>query len=171
MTQAKTKPNSLRMFTHAILAGSMFIMVSLVFVNVLLRYGFNSGIAESEDIARFIFIWMIFIGSILAMHEGTHLGTDILLKSLGPRARKGCMIVSHVLMCFAFTLLLCGSWIQADLNAGVYALGAVPYPLSWIYVAGIVGSAGCLIVILKNLFFCIREVPARNPSGVVEGVV
>ena len=171
MTQAKTKPKFLISFTHAVLAGSMITMVALVFVNVVLRYGFNSGIAESEDIARFIFIWMVFIGSILAMQEGTHLGTDILLKSLGPRARKSCVIVSHVLMCFAFTLLLWGSWTQAELNAGVFALGAVPYPLSWIYVAGVVGSVGCLVVILKNLFFFIWEGPVHNPSDVVEGVV
>src|SRR3546814_7967524 len=98
MAQAKTKPKFLRSFTHLVLAGSMFIMVALVFTNVVLRYGFNSGIAESEDIARFIFIWMVFIGSILAMQEGNHLGTDILLKSLGSRARKSCVIVSHVLM-------------------------------------------------------------------------
>ncbi len=171
MAQAKTKPKFLRSFTHLVLAGSMLIMVALVFTNVVLRYGFNSGIAESEDIARFIFIWMVFIGSILAMQEGTHLGTDILLKSLGSRARKSCVIVSHVLMCFAFTLLLWGSWTQAELNAGVLALGAVPYPLSWVYVAGVLGSVGCLVVILKNLFFLVWKGPAHNSSDVVEGVV
>jgi len=146
----------------------MFIMVALVFVNVVMRYCFNSGIAESEDIARFIFIWMVFIGSILAMQEGTHLGTDILLKSLGPKARKSCVIFSHALMSFAFILLLWGSWTQAELNAGVFALGAVSYPLSWVYAAGVLGSAGCLTVILKNLFILVRGGELHYPRDSVE---
>lgn len=149
---SKPKRKLFESITHAILALSMLIMVVLVFLNVVLRYGFNSGIAESEDITRFIFIWMVFIGAILAMEEGAHLGTDILVKSLGPRSQKCCAIVSHILMFFAFSLLLYGSWSQAELNSGVVALGAVPYPLSWVYIAGVVASAGSLIVIVKNLW-------------------
>ncbi|SDH60404.1 Tripartite ATP-independent transporter, DctQ component, partial [Propionivibrio dicarboxylicus] len=38
------------------------LMVLLVFGNVVLRYGFNYGIIFSEEVSRFLFVWMVFLG-------------------------------------------------------------------------------------------------------------
>ena len=54
------------------------LMVVLVFGNVVLRYGFNSGIAVSEEVSRYLFIWLTFIGAVIAVHEHAHLGVDTL---------------------------------------------------------------------------------------------
>jgi len=51
------------------------IMVVLVFGNVVLRYGFNSGLAVSDELSRWLFVWITFLGAVVAMKEGTHLGT------------------------------------------------------------------------------------------------
>ena len=63
-------------------------MVVMVFGNVVLRYAFNSGITVSEELARWAFVWMIFLGAIVAIRESGHLGTDMLVGRLGPRARR-----------------------------------------------------------------------------------
>src|SRR5690606_23619975 len=44
-------------------------MALMVFVNVVLRYGFNTGIAISEEMSRFFFIWLTFIGAVVTFHE------------------------------------------------------------------------------------------------------
>ena len=44
-------------------------MVLLVFGNVVLRYGFNSGIVFSEEVSRFLFVWMVFLGSGLMLRD------------------------------------------------------------------------------------------------------
>ena len=44
-------------------------MVLLVFGNVVLRYGFNSGITVSEEVSRWLFIWGTFMGAIVALRE------------------------------------------------------------------------------------------------------
>ena len=58
------------------------IMVVLVFGNVVLRYGFNSGITVSEEVSRWLFVWLTFLGAIIALREHGHLGVDMLVRRL-----------------------------------------------------------------------------------------
>ncbi len=57
-------------------------MVVMVFGNVVLRYGFNSGITLSEELSRWLFVWMTFLGAVVALADRTHLGTDALVSRL-----------------------------------------------------------------------------------------
>ena len=61
-------------------------MVILVFGNVVLRYGFNSGIAISEELSRWLLVWLTFLGAIVALREHAHLGVDTLVRALSARA-------------------------------------------------------------------------------------
>ena len=76
----------LRWAVAALLAG----MVVLVFANVVLRYAFGSGITVSEELARWFFVWMVFLGAIVGLREHAHLGVDTLLRVLGPTGRRAC---------------------------------------------------------------------------------
>ena len=58
------------------------LMVIMVFGNVVLRYGFNSGLISSEELSRFLFIWVTFLGAIVAMRDNAHLGLDTLIRVL-----------------------------------------------------------------------------------------
>ena len=67
----------LRGYTRALdMLGGLFlaIMVVLVFGNVVLRYGFNSGIVFSEEVSRFLFMWLTLIGALIVLREHGHLG-------------------------------------------------------------------------------------------------
>ena len=57
-------------------------MALLVFGNVVLRYGFNSGIAVSEELSRWLFLWLIFLGASIAVHEQGHMGSDMVMEKL-----------------------------------------------------------------------------------------
>src|SRR6185369_6455755 len=95
------------------------VMVVLVFGNVVLRYVFNSGIAVSEELSRWLFVWMTFIGAIVALKEHGHLGTDMLVSRLGRRGKIVCMALSQMLMLWVTWLLLQGSWTQTLINKDV----------------------------------------------------
>ena len=58
------------------------LMVILVFGNVVLRYGFNYGIIFSEEVSRFLFVWMVFLGSVLMLRDNGHLGVHTVTKML-----------------------------------------------------------------------------------------
>jgi len=136
---------------EALMALALAVMVVLVLGNVILRYGFNSGIAESEDIARFLFIWMTFIGAVLGVRERAHLGMDAIVKLLPRSGKRLFALVSHVLMLAVTGMFLVGCWAQMRQNTDVMAMGAVEYPLSWMYASGFVGSLGMIFFLLRNL--------------------
>lgn len=63
-------------------------MVIMVFGNVVMRYAFNSGIQVSEEMSRYCFIWLTYLGAMVAMREGGHLGVDSLVKALPLGVKK-----------------------------------------------------------------------------------
>lgn len=97
------------------------VMVLLVFGNVVLRYAFSSGITVSEELSRWLFVWMTFLGAIVAIKEHGHLGTDMLVSRLPRAGKKACLIVGHLLMLYVTWLLFQGSLAQTRINLDVEA--------------------------------------------------
>ena len=127
------------------------IMVVLVFGNVVLRYAFNSGITVSEEVSRWLFVWLTFLGAIIAMREHGHLGVDTLVKRLPVLGKKGCLIASQLLMLYATWLFLVGSWEQTVINWDV-AAPASGLSTGWFYGVGIVFSISTGLILLNDLY-------------------
>jgi TRAP-type C4-dicarboxylate transport system permease small subunit len=119
------------------IAACMAGMVVLVFGNVMLRYGFNSGITLSEELSRWLFVWMTFLGAIVALRKHEHLGTDMLVGRLGPIGKKICMGLSQLLMMFICVLLFKGAYEQAVIN-WTSTSAVMEASLSWVYFPGII---------------------------------
>jgi TRAP-type C4-dicarboxylate transport system permease small subunit len=119
------------------IAACMAGMVVLVFGNVMLRYGFNSGITLSEELSRWLFVWMTFLGAIVALRKHEHLGTDMLIGRLGPKVKKICMGISQLLMMFICVLLFKGAYEQAVIN-WTSTSAVMEASLSWVYFPGII---------------------------------
>jgi TRAP-type C4-dicarboxylate transport system permease small subunit len=95
---------------------SLLLMVAMVFGNVVLRYGFNTGIMVSEELSRWLFVWMTFLGAIVAMRSHAHLGTDSLVSRLPVGGKKLCLGTSHLLMLFLCFVMGRGAWQQVLIN-------------------------------------------------------
>lgn len=126
-------------------------MVVLVFGNVVLRYGFNSGITISEEVSRLFFLYLTFLGAIVAMREHLHLGVDSLVKRLPVAGKKLCLAVSQVLMLFATWLLLQGSWTQSMINLNV-KMPVTGISTAFVYGVGIVFSVSAGLILLYDLY-------------------
>jgi TRAP-type transport system small permease protein len=126
------------------------IMVVLVFGNVVLRYAFDSGITISEEVSRWLFVWMTFLGAIVALREHGHLGIDTVVKRLPRRGKLICFIISQLLMLYATVLFLQGSWVQTMINWHVTA-PASGASAAWLYGVGIVFSVSTGLIILDEL--------------------
>jgi TRAP-type transport system small permease protein len=133
-----------------LIAAALAVMVVLVFGNVVLRYVFNSGIAVSEEVARWLFVWLCFMGAVVAMREGAHLGTDMLVSRLPVAGKKACMVLGHLLMLYVTWLFLSGSWQQARINHDV-AAPVTGAPMSIFYASGVVFSVCAGILLLLQL--------------------
>jgi TRAP-type C4-dicarboxylate transport system permease small subunit len=126
-------------------------MVVLVFGNVVLRYGFNSGITVSEEVSRWLFVWLTFLGAIVAIKEHGHLGTDMLVARLSVRGKKACLIIGHLLMLYVTWLLFSGSLAQARINSEVEApvTGA---SVAIFYASGVFFSVSAGLLLLRELW-------------------
>ena len=106
---------------EALMVLLLALMLVLVFGNVVLRYAFDSGITVSEEVSRWLFVWMTFLGAIIAIKEHGHLGTDMLVSRLPVAGKKACLVVGHLMMLYVTWLLFQGSLAQARINWDVEA--------------------------------------------------
>jgi TRAP-type C4-dicarboxylate transport system permease small subunit len=100
----------------ALMVVFLALMVVMVFGNVVMRYGFNSGITLSEELSRWLFVWMTFLGAVVALNERGHLGTDSLIARLPRWGQKVCLGVTQVAMLYCCWLVFQGSWAQTVIN-------------------------------------------------------
>ena len=102
------------------------LMVVMVFANVVLRYGFGSGITVSEEISRFLFVWLIFLGSVPVMRQHGHLGVEMLVGKLSAAGRRIGRVVSDVFVLGCCVVFGWGAWEQTQLNMANLAPGFRP---------------------------------------------
>ncbi|KRD22166.1 MULTISPECIES: TRAP transporter small permease [Acidovorax] len=143
----------LRGYTRVLdaLAGlCLAIMVVLVFGNVVLRYTFNSGITISEELSRWLFVWLTFMGAVVALREHGHLGVDALVSRLPTLGKKICLVVAQVAMLYVSWLLLSGSWSQTVINWETEApvTGA---SVGIFYASGVLMGASAIAILLRDL--------------------
>ena len=138
----------LRFFIAACLA----IMVVLVFGNVVLRYAFNSGITVSEELSRWLFVWLVFVGAIVALRDHTHLGVDSLISRLPAWGKRACFVLSNALMLYCVWLFFWGSWDQTIINLDNKA-PATGLSSGWFYYSvGLFFSVSAAGLLIRNLY-------------------
>ena len=135
----------------AVMVLFLAIMVVLVFGNVVLRYAFNSGITLSEELSRWLFVWMTFLGALVALRSHHHLGTDSLIARLPVTGKKFCLGASHVVMLYLCWLMFRGAWQQTLINWGTDSpvMGA---SMGWFYASGLFFSALGALFIANDLW-------------------
>lgn len=136
---------------EAVSAACLLVMVVLVLGNVILRYIFNSGITVSEEISRWLFVWITFLGATFALREHGHLGTEMLVGRLGTAGKKVCLVIGYALMLLVCWLLFRGALEQAKLNWDVTAPSSGA-SLAWFYSAGLVFSVSAAAILLNDAF-------------------
>jgi TRAP-type transport system small permease protein len=136
---------------QGLIALCLAIMVVLVFGNVVLRYGFNTGITVSEEVSRWLFVYLTFLGAIVALREHGHLGVNMLVTRLPRLGKKFCLFVSQLLMLGVTLLLFKGSWDQTAINMGVVA-PASGASVGIFYAVGVWFSISTGIIILHDMY-------------------
>jgi TRAP-type C4-dicarboxylate transport system permease small subunit len=135
---------------NVVIALCLAVMVVLVFGNVVMRYGFNTGITLSEELSRWLFVWMTFMGAVIALKEHGHLGTDMLVSKLGPVGKKLCLGLSYVLMLFVCWLLFKGAYQQTMINMDSTS-AVMEVSMAWIYAPGVVFAVMGGLILLTGL--------------------
>ena len=133
-----------------ILMISMIVMFVLVLTNVTLRTLFNSGIDFAEEIPRFAFIWITFIGAIIGMHKHTHLGVDMVVVALPVFGRKICWGISQIIMAACSVYMVYGTWLLHDIICSSTS-AVLQMSMVWVYGISYVTGTAITLICLSNL--------------------
>jgi gluconokinase len=98
-----------------LMALALGVMAAAVFLNVVLRYGFGSGLAQSDELSRLLFVWMVFIGATAAYPLGQHMAFTALLEPLQHRSPRLLALITrfiHATVVFCCVIVGWGAWQQ-----------------------------------------------------------
>jgi TRAP-type C4-dicarboxylate transport system permease small subunit len=148
--------NTLTHILNIAMSIALLIMVVLIFGNVLLRYVFNSGIVWSEELSRYLFIWLVFLGAIGALKDNEHLGIDSLVKRLPRPMKKVVYVIGNLVVLYILWLILDGSWKMTAMSVDDPG-PSTGIPMAYVNGVGILMSVSMAIIILVNLFRALFE--------------
>ena len=142
--------------TDTLMAICLGVMALAVFLNVVLRYGFGSGIAASEEVSRLLFVWMVFIGAAAAYPAGEHMAFTSLVGALAGRPKVFAMVTAliRVLVIVACVLLAVGAWQQVQVGMGSqsvvlgYPIALLPLPA--LLCAGAIGAMALWELVMRK---------------------
>jgi TRAP-type C4-dicarboxylate transport system permease small subunit len=136
---------------NALMVMALVAMIVLVFINVVLRYGFNSGISVSVELSRFLFVWVTFLGAVVALLQQQHLGVTSLVERLPELAQKILQRLVTLAMLGCTLMLLVGSYKQTLLNwDNLSPISGLPVGV--FYLAGLVAGVLMSLVLLYRVF-------------------
>jgi TRAP-type transport system small permease protein len=142
----------LMVFLKYLLVVLSVFLVIIVFGNVVGRYAFNFSLAWSEEASRFLFIWVILIGSILTNEKYEHMNLDILVQWLPGRGGRIVQIIAQLVILTVLAIIFRGgsivtvedlSWKSPALEVS-YGLiyGIVPFSCAVMFYQTLVRLAG-----------------------------
>jgi TRAP-type transport system small permease protein len=141
-------------------------MVAMVFANVVLRYGFNSGLNISEEMSRYFFVWLTFLGAVLAFRDHAHVGVETFVRLLGRRGRIVCVALSNLIILVCAVILLWGTWKQHGINASMTA-PVVGLSMIWVFgVTYITGAAIGMIALVRMFLAMTGRVSAAEMARI-----
>ena len=89
----------LRNITELIISIVLICMLTLVILQVLFRYILFMPLGWSEEMARYLMTWLVFLGASIASIKGEHLAITFLLDKLPSRYRTLVIILINVIIC------------------------------------------------------------------------
>lgn len=91
----------------ALILGAMTI---ITFINVVLRYGFNTGLIWGLEMTAFLFAWLVLFGVSYAVKVTAHLGVDAIINLFDKPVRKVLALIAAAVCIFYAFLMLKGAW-------------------------------------------------------------
>ena len=128
----------------------LLVMLVMVFGNVVLRLVFNTGIDLSEEMPRYAFVWMTFLGAIVGMRRRAHLGVDMLVRALPVLGRRVCWGISQAIMLVCCLYIVYGTYLQHDIITG-NASPVAQISMLWVFGVSYITGTAIAIICVSNL--------------------
>lgn len=134
------------------------LMLGIVFLQVITRYVFNYTPSFSEELSRYLFVWVVFLSLPLVAKSGGHMAIETITSRLKGAKLKTCRVLADVLT-IAFLLLMTVYGVRMVSIANFQTSPAMVIPMSWVYVVIPVGCAIMCFNVVAHLLELLRTAP------------
>lgn len=161
--KSNLKDKAYTTFKYVITTISLF-MVIVIFINAFMRYVFNKGFAASEELGRFAFIWLSFMGMTIAYFKGKHVGVDFLAERFKGGKRLVFDLITDTIIFIALIAMTYGSILYYQ-DTMLLKSPATNISYAYIYIAAIISA----ILMIFKLFDNIKKQIAVYKQNKSEG--
>lgn len=134
---------------EALVVANLAIMTAMVFLNVILRYGFNSGITMTEELSRVLFVWLTFIGAVLAFSHDEHVSVNFLVQKLPNRFLALWSLITDGILFLLASALVVGCYQLTVQNwSNLMPITGIPRGIN--YLAGLIMAVMFMVMIASR---------------------
>lgn len=139
---------------------TMIAMVVIIFLQVVMRYVFNNSLSWSEEIARYLFLWQIWVGLSYGVKRSKHIRVEIIKYHLSSKGKKIVEIIATIIwIAFGIFLFYRAGVVMAKVYASGQLAPATHLPM-WIPYASVFVGVGLMLLRLVQKIFNNIKTPA-----------
>lgn len=141
----------------------MLVLIVPVTMQILSRYtGIIPRYIWTEEIARFCFIWIVMIGAMIAVRDGTHFDVDVLPHSVSAKVEGAFRLFVHAAMLLASMTFVVYGWGFAQFGA-IQLSEIAGLPMLWIYAAWPLAGASMVLFLLEKFVEDVKILKGEMP--------
>ncbi|MBO6755003.1 MAG: TRAP transporter small permease [Roseibium sp.] len=127
------------------------VMIIVTLAQVIFRYVIAAPLPWSEELARYCFVWIVFLGGAIGLSRGIHLGVDLFVNMLPEPARRGLDVLTSVLIAAFAATVIYASYPVLNMNMWQRS-PALGIQMSWIYAAIPISMALIFLICSERVF-------------------
>lgn len=148
----------------------LILMVAVVLLGVFFRYVLNASLAWYDEFASYLLVWLTFYGAVVASYRHRHIGFEVVVDRLEPKARRVIDIIGECFVLgFQFVLFYCG-WLLTQKMGDETAVSLIWVKMSWVYsVLPITGALMLLISLMRLIEIVLLRENRRGDQAAWSG--
>ena len=132
------------------------LMSIIIVLQVFFRYVLNNSLSWSEELARYLFIWMIYVGISYGVKLDKHICVDAVYTFMPKGIKRGYAIVAYVLfLIFAVAIIYYGILVVGMQISSGQVSPAMGLPMQYVYVAPVVGMILTVIRLVQKIYYAL----------------
>lgn len=143
---------------------ALAVMVVLGVATVVFRFVVESSLAFPDELIRYLFVWVIFLGAAIALRRNAHAAIGILVDRLTPGWRRPVVLASTAVS-GAFFLVLLTKGTELSLRVIPQISPALEVSMAWVY-AAVPVSAAIMLAYTVEIFLRQATAPASDLGSV-----
>lgn len=138
------------------------VMTIMIFLQVIFRYVLGEALPFSEELARYLFVWSVALGTALALRKHAHIGVEVFVERLPVRFRELAVITATLLNLLFFGLLIWYGFVMVGATMDQES-AALLLPMGYVYLA--IPISGIILFICEIANFLERRQSDGVPAG------